>query len=114
MVHVVLVASEAVRRGSGACPSSRCYHEPLWLVLRARAPPRGLAVAHSVGLAVLDAKLLAVGGSDGSWLSSVETLSSAVGTWVTESNGLTMARERCVGACTHELSVNEQMLMGDK
>ena len=107
--------SVAVLRGSGACPSSRCYHEPLWLVLRARAPPRGLAVAHSVGLAVFDAKLLAVGGSDGSgFLSSVETLSSAVGTWVTESNGLTMARERCAGACTHGLSVNEQMLTGDE
>ena len=67
--------------------------------LIAHAPsPAPLVVALSFGLAVFDGKLFAVGGGDGSYLSSVETLASASGTWVTEGNGLNVARSRCVGA----------------
>ena len=44
-------------------------------------------------------QLFAVGGRGSSGaLSSVETLASASGTWVTEGNGLNVARYKCVGA----------------
>ena len=56
---------------------------------------------------MFDGKLFAVGGIDDSSLggydeperlSSVETLASASGTWVTEGSGLNVARVTCVGA----------------
>ena len=62
-----------------------------------------MAFARSFGLAVFGEALFAVGGyggtsaSDLDYLSSVETLSSAGGTWA-EANALSAPRAECVGA----------------
>ena len=57
-----------------------------------------LGVACRCGLAVFEEKLFAVGGFGGSYLSPVETLSSATGAWVPAANTLNAARLGCVGA----------------
>ena len=71
------------------------------LVLRTHAlNPAPRVVARRLGLAVFDGRLFAVGGVDrgDKILSSVETLSSADGTWATETNALNVPRAGCVGA----------------
>ena len=52
------------------------------------------------------------GGGSSSQLSSVETLASASGTWITEGNGLNVARSRCVGASRPRAIGDEWMLVG--
>ena len=69
-------------------------------VVRTRANPSlGLVVERSFGMADFDGKLFAVGGYriSNTALSTVETLSSASGAWVLESNTLNVARGLCVG-----------------
>ena len=57
-----------------------------------------MAFARSLGLAVFGETLFAVGGyGNAGYLSSVETLSSAGGTWA-EANPLNGPRSLCVGA----------------
>ena len=62
------------------------------------APSHTLVVACSHALAMFDGKLFAVGGQYGHSFPSVETLSLATGTWVTEANALNVARRRCADA----------------
>ena len=58
-----------------------------------------MAFARSFGLAVFGETLFAVGGyDDDDALSSVETLSSAGGTWAEAKNTLNVPRGKCVGA----------------
>ena len=69
------------------------------LLTHAPRIPRPVAFARSLALAVFGEALFAVGGmgSGDVSLSSVETLSSAGGTWA-EANPLNVPRFGCVGA----------------
>ena len=64
---------------------------------------------------MFDGKLFAMGGASSSGsLSSVETLSSAGGSWVAEANGLNVARETCVGAPRARVLRDECIPLGDQ
>ena len=84
---------------------------------RTRTESHALVVARRFGLAVFDGKLFAVGGfnrdPDG-YLSSVETLSSAGGSWVAEANGLNADRYGCVGAPRARVLRDECIPLGDQ
>ena len=84
---------------------------------RTRAESHALVVARRFGLAVFGGKLFAVGGyrdSSRNTLSSVETLSSAGGSWVAEANGLNVARWGCVGAPRARVLRDECIPLGDQ